>query len=419
MPGGVSLYDYQEAALNKMKNGCILNGDVGSGKSRTGLAYYYKVCGGGVNTEFYHKMNNPLNLYIITTAKKRDNKEWIDELKPFGLDCPNIKNLFGYKNTVVVDSWNNIAKWKYITNSFFIFDEQRVVGKGAWVKSFLEICKHNQWILLSATPGDTWLDYVPVFIANGYFKNRTDFEYKHVVWNPFVKWKSVQRWINEGRLIKYRNDILVTMTCDRHTHRNIIQIPVDYNKNDFRTIRDLRWNIWENRPIETVAEYYQCMRRVVNSDITRETALLDILMSHQKVIIFYTFDYELDIIRRVLSDCNWPFAEWNGHKHENVPTGPKWAYIVEYISGSEAWNCITTDTIVFWSLSYSWKMMEQSRGRIDRINTPYTELYYYEFVSKAPVDIRIENALKRKKVFNGKREYKDEFERIKEKVKYE
>lgn len=419
MPGGVSLYDYQEAALKKMKNGCILNGSVGSGKSRTGLAYYYTLCGGKVNTEYYFKMNAPLNLFIITTAKKRDNKEWDDELRPFGLKNPNYDNFYGYKNTVVVDSWNNIAKWKDVKNAFFIFDEQRVVGKGAWVKSFFSIVQHNKWILLSATPGDTWEDYIPVFIANGFYRNRTEFERQHCVFNPFVQWKSIQRYVNEGRLIKYRNDILVEMSDRRTTKRHIIRIPVDYNKKDYRTVKDLRWNIYENKPIENVSEYYQCMRRVVNSDITRENALLEILRQHKKAIVFYTFDYELDIIRDVLNGCNYVIGEWNGHKHENVPTGLKWAYIVEYIAGSEAWNCITTDTMVFWSLSYSWKMMEQARGRIDRVNTPFTDLYYYELVSKAPVDIRIDNALKRKKVFNGKKEYKDEFERLCDKVKYD
>lgn len=400
MVGGVGLFKYQEEALHKMKNGCILNGTVGSGKSRTGLAYYYTLYGGKVNTDAYYKMNNPANLIIITTAKKRDNHEWDDELRPFGLKNPNSKNIFGYTNKVAVDSWNNIAKWKDFKNCFFIFDEQRVVGKGKWVDAFLKITQNNKWILLSATPGDTWLDYIPVFIANGYYKNRTDFYNRHVVWNPFVKWQAVQRYIGEGHLIRLRNDILVEMSFERNTHRNIILMDVNYNKLDYSTVKDMRWNIFKNTPIESTSEFCQCLRRVVNSDVSRQLALLDILEKHPKVIIFYTYDYELEIIRAVLSSINYNFAEWNGHKHENVPTGPKWAYIVEYLAGSEAWNCITTDTMVFWSLNYSYKIMEQSRGRIDRVNTPFTELYYYELISKAPIDIQIDNTLRRKKKFN-------------------
>lgn len=42
----IQLYDYQREALGRMKNGCILCGGVGSGKSRTGLAYYYLHEGG-------------------------------------------------------------------------------------------------------------------------------------------------------------------------------------------------------------------------------------------------------------------------------------------------------------------------------------------------------------------------------------
>ena len=415
MPGGVQLYSYQELALKKMHNGCILNGSVGSGKSRTGLAYYYTQYGGRVNTDNYYKMTNPADLYIITTAKKRDSHEWEDELAPFKLKILNLDNLYGYTNRVVVDSWNNIAKWKDVTNSFFIFDEQRVVGSGKWVESFLKITKSNKWILLSATPGDTWMDYVPVFIANGYFRNKTDFCYKHVVWNPFVKWHSVQRYINEGHLIKLRNQTLVEMSFTRNTHRNIIVIDVLWDKAKYMNITKFRWNPYEDSPIENPSEYCQCLRHSVNENVSRQTAIIDILEKHPKAIIFYNYDYELEILRALLKELNWPFTEWNGHKHENVPTGLKWAYLVQYTAGSEAWNCITTDTMIFYSLNYSYKCMEQSRGRIDRVNTPFKELYYYELISKAPIDIRIKNALVRKKSFNEKG-FAPDFNLIKEKV---
>ena len=415
MPGAVTLRDYQEAALRKIHNGCILHGTVGSGKSRTGLAWYYEQNGGRVNTQFYRKMTNPKDIYIITTAKKRDSKEWEGELSVFGLSNPNINSLYGYKNKVVVDSWNNIGRWKWIKDSYFIFDEQRVVGWGAWVKSFLEITKHNQWILLSATPGDTWNDYIPVFVANGYYKNKTDFENKHCVFNPFVKWKSVQRYVNEGYLIKLRNELLIEMEFKRNTNRNIIDIDVNYDKALYRNVEKLRINVFTDEVIENSSEYCQCLRRVVNTDVSRQNAVLDILQEHDKAIIFYFYDYELDILRTLLDSINYQYTEWNGHKHENVPTGPKWAYLVQYTAGSEAWNCITTDTMIFYSLCYSYKMLEQSRGRIDRMNTPFTELYYYQLISKAPVDIRIYNTLKRKKTFNEKREYAKLFERNKEK----
>ena len=73
----------------------------------------------------------PKDLYIITTAKKRDTLEWEGELSPFLLSTNPDVNL--YQNKVVIDSWNNISKYKDITDAFFIFDEQRVVGSGTWV----------------------------------------------------------------------------------------------------------------------------------------------------------------------------------------------------------------------------------------------------------------------------------------------
>ena len=171
---GISLRDYQLDAVNRMKNGCILCGGVGSGKSRTALAYYFFQEGGellnNVCGDNYIPMEDPpKDLYIITTARKRDTKEWEGELSPFLLSTHREVSL--YSNKVIVDSWNNIGKYIAVTNAFFIFDEQRVVGSGAWVKAFLKIAKSNEWILLSATPGDTWEDYIPVFIANGFYKS--------------------------------------------------------------------------------------------------------------------------------------------------------------------------------------------------------------------------------------------------------
>ena len=153
MMARVELRTYQLDAINRMKIGCILNGKVGTGKSLVSLAFYFQQYGGKVNTEPWQHMINPADLYIITTARKRDTKEWDKELLNFQLSTnPELNN---YKNKVVVDSWNNIQKYDNIENAFFIFDEQRVVGSGAWVKAFIKIAKKNKWILLSATPGDT------------------------------------------------------------------------------------------------------------------------------------------------------------------------------------------------------------------------------------------------------------------------
>lgn len=381
-----------------MKNGCILCGGVGSGKSRTALAYYYEQQGGKVGSDDYIPMTEPKDLYIITTARKRDTCEWQRELAPFLLSTHSESNY--YKNKVVVDSWNNIGKYKDVTNAFFIFDEQRVVGYGAWTKAFLKIAKANPWILLSATPGDTWQDYIPVFIANGFYRNKTDFIDQHVVYDWRAKYPKIDRYLNTGRLIRLRDRILVTMDFERQTVSHHEDVAVPYNISAYKALMRSRWNPWEERPIETAGELCYSLRKIVNSDESRRTALLELVEDHPKVIVFYNFDYELDILKSLHYGEGVEIAEWNGHKHQPIPDGDKWIYLVQYTAGCEGWNCITTDTIVFYSQNYSYKVMVQAAGRIDRLTTPYTDLHYYHLKSFSGIDLAISKALKEKKNFN-------------------
>ena len=398
---GISLFDYQLDAVNRMRNGCILCGGVGSGKSRTSLAYYYKEQGGVLGTKNYVRMKNPKDLYIITTARKRDTLEWEGELSYFLLSTNPKVN--GYKNRVIVDSWNNIQKYKNVTDSFFIFDEQRVVGSGVWVKSFLKIAKSNDWILLSATPGDTWQDYIPVFIANGFYRNRTEFCNEHIVYSRFSKFPKIDRYINTGRLIRLRDRILVDMDFKRETIAHHEDIIVQYDISKYKETMRNRWDPYNNEPITNASGLCYILRKIVNSDESRQIALMDILESRPKVIVFYNFDYELDILKGLHYGKDVQIAEWNGHSHQPIPTSKSWVYLVQYTAGCEGWNCIKTDTIVFYSQNYSYKIMAQAAGRIDRLNTPYTDLYYYHLKSRSGIDLAISKALRDKKKFNETR----------------
>lgn len=398
---GISLRDYQLDAVSRMMNGCILCGGVGSGKSRTALAYYYKENGGVLGTNEYVPMNDVdlPDLYIITTARKRDTAEWEGELSPFLLSSHPEVNL--YRNRVIIDSWNNISKYSSVTNAFFIFDEQRVVGSGAWVKAFLKIAKSNKWILLSATPGDTWEDYIPVFVANGFYKNRTAFKEEHMV----IRWVNgkypkVERYMGVGKLMLLRNRILIDMDFKRQTISHHEDINVEYDISKYKEVGRTRWNPYKNEPIVNASELCYVWRKIVNSDDSRQTAVLELFERHPKMIVFYMFDYELDILKNLHYGEDVQVAEWNGHKHEPIPSSDKWVYLVQYAAGAEGWNCISTDTIVFYSQNYSYKVMQQSAGRIDRLNTPFSNLYYYHLKSYAPIDIAIARALKEKKTFN-------------------
>lgn len=396
------LYDYQMDAVKKMTNGCILNGGVGSGKSRTGLYYYFKEQGGSINPDYVPMKHRPKDLYIITTARKRDDLEWEGELVPFLLSTNPDQNVF-YGNKVVVDSWNNIKKYSDISGAFFIFDEQRVVGSGAWVKSFLKIARGNDWILLSATPGDTWSDYIPVFIANGFYKNKSEFSREHVVYSRFSKYPKIDRYLNTGRLVRLRDRILVDMDFTRHTIPHHEDVYCRYDISKYKDAIKTRWDPYKNEPIQQASGLCYILRRVVNEDESRQRALLEIFEKHPKMIVFYNFDYELDILKGIYYGNNCEIAEWNGHAHQPIPQSERWVYLVQYTAGCEGWNCVKTDTIVFYSQNYSYKVMEQASGRIDRLNTPFRDLYYYHLKSRSGIDLAISKALKEKKQFNERK----------------
>ena len=403
----LELYTYQLDAIKRLKTGSILCGGVGSGKSRTALSYFFmRVCKGRVklysvdkNTgnkevivDSYKPAEVPKNLYIITTAKKRDSLEWEHECIPFVFDDSSIK--------VVIDSWNNISKYTEVKNAFFIFDEQRVVGYGAWTKAFLKIAKNNPWILLSATPGDTWMDYIPVFIANGFYRNKTDFIRTHVVFSRFCKFPKVDKYLLTGKLLKHRKEILVDMDYIKKTvqhHENVI---VGYDSDIFKSVQTNRWNPYTNQPIINVSEYCYVLRKIVNSSASRKERVKDLIANNARTIVFYNFIYELEILREIAKELLIPYSEWNGQKHQDIPETDRWTYFVQYTSGSEGWNCTKTNVIIFFSQSYSYRATIQASGRIDRVNTKYKDLYYYHIISSAKIDREISMALKRKKKFN-------------------
>lgn len=395
------LRDYQMDAVRKMKTGCILNGGVGSGKSRTGLYYYFKEQGGSIDPD-YVRMDNPKDLFIITTAMKRDSLEWENELNLYRMSEHPDLNL--YKNHVVVDSWNNIKKYKDVYGAFFIFDEDRVTGKGAWVKTFLNIARKNDWIILSATPGDTWEQYIPVFVANGFYKNKTEFSREHIQYDPRCRnYPKIIGYANTGRLIRLRNQILIDMDFARQTIPHHEDVYVQYDISKYRDAMRTRWDPYKNEPIQQASGLCFVLRRIVNEDDSRQRALLELAEDHPRIIIFYNFDYELDILKSLYYGENVKIAEWNGHLHQHVPESKRWIYLVNYGAGAEGWNCIKTDTIVFYSQNYSYKVMTQASGRIDRLNTPYRDLYYYHFKSRSGIDLAISKALKEKKIFNETR----------------
>jgi len=385
----VELKPHQVKAVAELTPGKILKAGVGTGKTYISLAFYAE--------KISEKMTKAVDVYVFTTAKKRDDLDWIGSALEFGLapDRENSKN----GATITVDSWNNITNYTEVKDAFIIFDEQRLVGSGAWVKAFYKLAKNNAWIVLSATPGDRWLDYIPIFVANGYYKNRTEFLERHVVFNTYGGYPKVDHYVEEARLQRLRRAVLVDVPYARHTKRRHHNILVGYDEALFNRVLKDRWHVYEDRPLQNVAEMFLLMRKVVNSHIDRYVEIMKLMEKHPKLIVFYNFDYELELLR-TLNVLGVEVAEWNGHKHQPIPSSDRWVYLVQYTSGAEAWNCIETDAIAFFSLNYSYKIFEQAQGRIDRLDTPFVELHYYILRSNSPIDLAIVRALAQKKSFN-------------------
>ena len=403
----IELGPWQLKAIKEMHNGCILRGDVGTGKSRTTLAYYFfRELGAStpINGKGEQRDPDPLravpDLYVITTVKKRDSLDWETEAKDFGIFPAREHSVGGVK--ITVDSWEKIQSYVDVEDAFFVFDEQRLVGAGAWVKAFQAIASRNRWVLLSGTPGDTWMDYIAVFIANGYYKNRSEFIREHVVYNNFSRFPKVDHFIHTKRLEKLRDGLLVEMPYDKHTVRHLETRIVEHDVELFEKAVKKRWHVYEERPIKDVGELFIVMRKIVNNDLSRLGEVMKLMEKHPRLIVFYNFNYELDALRS-LNLMDTEVREWNGHKHEVLPVGDSWVYLVQYVAGAEGWNCTTTDAEVFYSLTYSYKIFEQSQGRIDRLNTPYTDLWYYILRSTAQIDTAIWKSLMSKKSFNERK----------------
>lgn len=398
------LYPHQQEALSKMFNGCLLNGGTGSGKSRTGIYYYFQKNGGSISIQGYTPMRpNPPDLYILTTAKKKGDLEWEGELVPFLLYPDPKTRLTQYGNKVIVDSWQCIKKYADVKNAQFIFDENKISGKGVWAKSFIKIAKNNEWIILSATNGDKWEDYETVFVAHGFYRNRSEFRREHLIYSRYAKFPKVDGYMNERRLVRLRDKLLIDMDFERHTKQIHEDVYCQYDIAKYKDAIRNRWDCFKQEPIQQASGLCYVLRRIVNSDVSRQVALLELLEDHPKLIIFYNFDYELDILLNLAYQEGTKVAQYNGHKHEKIPDGDRWVYLVQYTSGCEAWNSTKTDTIIFFSQNYSYKVMLQASGRIDRLTSPYTDLFYYHLKSRSGIDLAISKALKNKKKFNERK----------------
>lgn len=403
MPG-VNLRQFQHECVQALRSGKVLAAGVGAGKSIMALYWYVTKCctvrtSHNANGELFQIMPGSPDLVIITTAKKRDNHEWDDELYRYALHQGENSKKMGRVH-VTIDSWNNITKY-VDTSAVFIFDEQRAIGSGAWSKAFVRIARRNPWVMLSATPADTWSDWCPIFVADGFYRNRTEFFRRHAVYSRYTKYPRIDRWIDEDYLNRCRDRVLVTCEVPRETERVVHQLTCAYDKETVRKAMKTRWNPETEEPFLNATELCFYLRRVIDTDPTRLSYAAHVVRDHRKVIIFYTLRAELEQILKLEEVTGVPVYQYNGGRHDDLPQGNSWVYAVQFQAGSEGWNCTSCNTVLYWSLPYSYKQAEQAAGRIDRLDTSYKTLNYYIMRSFAPLDLGIIRALRNKENFNA------------------
>lgn len=359
------------------------------------VMFIEKIIGGSIDPPALP--TEPVDLYVITTPKKRDDLDWPKEAARFGISTNPEASMGGI--TLIVDSWNNIKKHTKVQDAFFIFDEQRAIGSGVWSKSFIAIAKRNRWVMLSATPADRWMDLVPVFIAKGFYKNKTQFVREHVVYSPYTKYPSIRMYLDIPTLKRHRDETFVIMPFKRRTKTNIVDVPVMYDREATKLLKKTEWNPYKDYPIRNHPEYVHVLRRLIYSHASRISELIKIHIKAKRLIIFYNFNYELDIMREGFANLT-EVSEHNGHNHDPVPTGDNWVYLVQYISGSEAWECFSTNHMAFYSANPSYRATIQAMGRINRMTTTYKNLYYYRLMSESAPDKGMMKSFGNKEDFN-------------------
>lgn len=140
-------------------------------------------------------------------------------------------------------------------------------------------------------------------------------------------------------------------------------------------------------------------RQLCNSK-DKQQAFIDLINSiNDRVVVFYNFDSELDTLKTLVKDR--PIAEVNGHTnteqiyHDN----DNCVLFVQYQAGARGLNLQDGNKIIYYSLTLSSDLFEQSKKRIHRIGTKYP-CFYWILQTKDSVEESIYKSLNRQEDYN-------------------
>ena len=133
-------------------------------------------------------------------------------------------------------------------------------------------------------------------------------------------------------------------------------------------------------------------------------AFEDLLSSTQdRIIVFYSFNCELDAIRKICTDAGRPIAEVNGstkdltaydENHDSVT-------LVQYQAGAMGLNLQKANIIVYFTPPVSSELYEQSKKRIHRIGQS-RPCFYYRLICENSIEGRIYETLEKRQDFTEK-----------------
>lgn len=407
--GNITLFDYQKEAIENYKEKSFNLSDTGVGKTVMALGSFIE--------------SKCKKLLVICLAPKvvdfaEDGVLMNVDITPLNRGSKKNKELLAESDKVAISFesvWRIPEFLKWVDeDTFIIIDESHKVANTSSkvTKYVMKLSKKAKYTYLcTATPisNGKYEQYYPQLKMLGVY-NGTKKEY----YNMFVDERMTRMGGSQFMQITgYRNiDLLENMVnqCSVNYKRDKPYLPEDYV---YKTKKPAMFNkLKKNRMYKTdngevieldnSSKLFNALRCVshgfllgINKQVSKEPfeRLQAILETHnnERVVIFYNYNIELEMLKQLLSKLKRPTSEYNGARKDLKEFKGKYNGVVlaHYKSASTGINdFVISNVMVFNSLPLSSIELTQSKGRIDRQGQGKKPMYYF-IIPDTPVEKKI------------------------------